>query len=247
MNYRFIKLNIVCLSIILTVFGLITFGQAQSSNEKLNEYKNAKSQEQKLEKVIQLGIDMVDRRLTSLDQLKNILNQAMKLSPAVKESLIERIDGNTAGLIVIKTDIQQDTDFTAVREKVRSIISGYRIYAVSMPQIRGLAVVDRLRIYQERLDTLKVRIQAKTDEAQAAGRNVDTIQNKLNQATEKLSNGVSFLATAERDFTNMKIDDINTARDLFLAAKKDIQNARESFNLSKNLLRDATNALWEIK
>ncbi len=248
MNKRCGKtIGLISLGVFALFFSWPGITQAVQKVDALNEYRNAKTQEEKLEKVKALGVDMIDRRIASLEQLKKILDQAVKLEPTLRDSLIIRINDAENGLNALKTEIQTGTDFEAVREKVRSIITGYRVYAVFMPQIRGLAVIDRLRTYQETLDALKVALQAKVDDAEAAGRPVEESQGKIDRATTALANGASFLATAERDFSNMKIDEAVAAHDLFKNGKGDLQNARDSFHQAKTLLREATNVLRELK
>lgn len=241
-------IKISCL--LISSFGLLAFtsisASAKEPKDLAGEYKKATTQEERMAKLRELGTSMIDKRLDSLDQVRQILTEAMKISETTRTGLLSRIENNISSLNALKTEIEQESDLAVLKDKVRSIITGYRIYVVFLPQTRGLAAVDRLRTYQEKLDSWKAKISEKITAARTAGYNVSEIETKLTAATDNLAAGASKLESAERNLSAMSIERVAESRAYFLNGKTNVREARGFFHEARQQLRSAVNSLKQL-
>lgn len=214
-----------------------------NSKRLTNEYRAARTNETRLTALRELGESMIDRRLTALSKAKGLLEGATRISETTRTSLLAVITDNSSRLADLKTDIQVETDLTVLKTLVQSIVVDYRIYVVVLPQTHGLATADRLGYFGEKVSSLADRVQQKTDELAAEGKDVSEITPLITQAQTKIAEANTDNDQAEAKFAAMKVEDPNGAKTLAQEGKTELQSARTNLQGAWSLLKDAVNAI----
>ncbi len=153
----------------------------------------------------------IDRRITSLNSLKERIVNTIKISTDTKNSLLSQVDQEITKLQSLKTTIAETTDLETLKTHKQSIVSSYRIYALLLPKITILAHADRI---QNLVDMMKTRT---TDEI--------ALQ-KLEGASAKTKSAIKMVIDLSPDgYPENKIS-LQEARKLLEAARIEINSAR---------------------
>lgn len=153
----------------------------------------------------------IDRRITSLNSLKERIVNTIKISTDTKNSLLSQVDQEITKLQSLKTTIAETTDLETLKTHKQSIVSSYRIYALLLPKITILAHADRI---QNLVDMMKTRT---TDEI--------ALQ-KLEGASAKTQSAIKMVIDLSPDgYPENKIS-LQEARKLLEAARIEINSAR---------------------
>ena len=104
----------------------------------------------------------ISARLTSLNRAISAVNANRVITSSDKATLLTTLKGDLAGLTALKPKITSDTDAAQSRTDYRTVFTGFRVYALALPQARYAAAVDditdtvlpRLRDADERLAEL---------------------------------------------------------------------------------------------
>lgn len=204
-----------------------------------NAYRIAKSNTARISALQALGVFMIGQRTAGLTRELNRVQNAQRLSTDTRTQLIAQIQTNIDDLATLKDKISSETDLAALKTDVKSIVISYRVYIVVMPQVRGLAVVDALKTYAERLTTVKDKLQAKTTELQQAGNDTTAIQADIDQAVAKMNDAQDAITRAETDFTDMQVNDPTGSTTHKSAGITEFQTARQDLREARNLLSKA--------
>ncbi|MBU4332328.1 hypothetical protein KKD19_04585 [Patescibacteria group bacterium] len=232
-------LPMVSLAVMQTSF---TLDQGQN----LKEYREAKTSEQRVQKLQDIGENMIGRRISVIELAKNRFTTAQRISQAIKDKISLVLDDNVTNLNALKEDILAGDDLEGLKTKVKSIVTGYRVFVVVIPQSRGLVVADRLGGFKEKLVELKDKIQARAGELGGDEADTSGVEALIEQAGSKITEAEASLAMAEEKFSSMQVSDASGAKDLKSAGKQALVRARESLRAAKNDLREAAQALKEL-
>jgi len=89
------------------------------------------------------GASATSKRETALATAISKLDGAKGVSSADKSTLLGRLNDDLAGMKTVAAKIAADTTLTAATADFRSIFSTYRVFAVTIPQTRVVAGVER--------------------------------------------------------------------------------------------------------
>lgn len=209
-----------------------------------NAYRIATSTAARITALQQLGTLLATNRTTDLTKAMTTLQSMQRLSTDTRTQLVAQVQTNISDLTALQEKIAGDTDLETIKTDVRSIITAYRVYIVVLPQVRGLAVVDRLQSFTQTLTTLQTRIQTKTTELKSAGNDTSAIQSNIDQAAAKMTEAQAAITRAETSFTDMQVDDPTgsttlkaTGQAQLQIARQDLRQARESLVKAITLLK----------
>jgi hypothetical protein len=139
-----------------------------STSEKMKADREDKHMQKRQEK----GSSEIDKRIESLTNLKNRLASIKLLDATALATISANLDAEIAKLQALKTQIQSDTSTTTLKDDVKSITQGLRIFAVVEPKARIAASASRINAVVTQLSALTTKLQARIDTAKTAG--VDT-------------------------------------------------------------------------
>lgn len=130
------------------------------------------------------GVNLIKARTNSLSVLKTKI-QKTKLTDTQKSSLVATIDGRITSLNALAEQLPQTKTVEEARKLVESIYSGYRIYAIVIPQIDRMMKFDELTNYVTKLNLVTfAEVQKRIDADKARGKEVTNWQNNLNAAKD---------------------------------------------------------------
>jgi len=197
-------------------------------------------------KLQDLGVKMIDKRVTAIQKYDDLLSKTKYVSQPILDQIRGELNRVKGELEALKTKIQGETDIATLKADVKSIGTNYRVYQVLLPQSSGFVAVDRIKAYEAQLNELKSKTSSKADELEKAGKDVSAIRSLITTAEGNLSAGSSNIAAAESKFAAMTISDPEGARTLKLDGKTALVNAKQNFSEARKNLRDAVQEIKKL-
>ena len=150
-----------------------------------------------LSRLITRGDTAIGNRITALNTLETRIQAMKNVSASEQQFLAATVQTNITNLTALKTKIDADTSVTTVRADIKTITANYRIYDLIIPQGYVVASADRVDTIGGMMTTLGTQLQTKITAAQAAGKNVTTLQSALSDMTTQVANAESQAQTAQ--------------------------------------------------
>lgn len=129
----------------------------------------ADREENRMQKGQERGSSEIDKRIESLTNLKNRLASIKLLDATALATITANLDAEIAKLQALKTQIQSDTSTTTLKDDVKSITQGLRIFAVVEPKARIAASASRINAVVTQMTALSAKLQTRIDAAKTAG------------------------------------------------------------------------------
>ena len=153
----------------------------------------AQNQTERMENLRERGYREIDRRIASLTKLIERLSQMKRLSSEQIEDYKSQIQENIDGLTALRAKIEADTDLTTLQTDVKSIVSGYRIYAFFMQYIHLNAAYDRAYTVYNNMNTVYGKLNTRIEEAKTNGQDVSELTTLLSDMNAKLNDAKTLL------------------------------------------------------
>jgi hypothetical protein len=131
--------------------------------------------------------EAIERRLETLARLAARVRENRHLTDEHRAALSELIQSQIDGLAALDAKIQADTDPETLRADVKSIVTDYRVYLLTVPKVQLVIGADTELAAAAKLDEVAARLQGKIDEAAAAGKDVTTAQGHLDEMKAKIA------------------------------------------------------------
>jgi hypothetical protein len=205
-----------------------------------------KAEQRDPSKLQTLGANMIDKRITSINTYTGFLGQTKFISDATKNETQSELGRIKDELSTLKTKIQGETDLQILREDVKSIVTNYRVYQVSLPRAAGLVSVDRMKAYSAKLDEASTKIEAKAKELETQGKDITEITALISTARTSISAGNSSTDDALSKFSAMSISNPEGALGLRIEGRTSLGTSRKSFSDARVNLRDAVQKIKSV-
>ncbi|MEK7551185.1 MAG: hypothetical protein AAB532_01150 [Patescibacteria group bacterium] len=198
-------------SIILTILLMLVVVDSSYAEVRRDNLRSAtaaaqrqaiqtQNQTDRMENLRERGYKEIDRRIASLQKIVERLSQMKRLSSTQIEEYKAQIGENIDGLTVLRAKIAADTDLTTLQADVKSIVSGYRIYAFFIQYINLSAAFDRSYTVYNNMNTVYGKLSQRIDEAKTSGEDttelnilLSDMNTKLNAAKTLLDEGLAEL------------------------------------------------------
>jgi F0F1-type ATP synthase membrane subunit b/b' len=188
----------------------------------------------------------INRRLTTLNNAVNRINNAKKLSAADKASLTTLIQSDITNLTTLKAKIDADTDLAVLKTDIESIVKDYRIYAMAMPKVELIALSDAILSNSDNLNNIITKFQDLINKAQSEGKDMSKAQTALADMQAKLADAKtqaqsvhdSVMPLTPEGYPGNK-STLESARNNLKTAKGDLQAARADAKMIITALRAA--------
>lgn len=226
----------------LAAVNVDSLGQGQG----LKEYREARNTTEKIQKLQDVAKLMIERRVLAMEAAKNRLSTAKKISQETKDAVTKTLDDSITKINALEEEILATNDLAALKTKVKSIVTDFRIYVVILPQSHGLMAADRLQAYEQKLDELKAKTQTKVSELKDSGKDVASLESLLEQATAKLNETKTSIETAEAKFSSMQVSDVAGARTLKLEGKEALVLARDTLRRVRDDLQNVIKGIKDL-
>ncbi len=162
-----------------------------------------------------------------------------QVTDSEKTTISASIQAQITALTSLKAKIDADTDITALRADVKSVVASYRIFFLVIPQGRIIAAGDRALTISDDMITIGVKLQARISAAQTAGKDVTALNTALVDFNAKVADAKTQIAAATAKVVNLVPDQgdktvaasnkaaLMAARADIKAATTDLQAARK--------------------
>lgn len=185
-------------SIILTLFLMLVIVDSSYAQVRRDNLRSAtaaaqrqavqtQNQTERMENLRERGYKEIDRRVASLGKLIERLSQMKKLSSTQIDEYKAQIQENIDGLTSLRAKIAADTDLTTLQTDVKSIVSGYRIYAFFIQYINLNAAYDRSYTVYTNMSTVYGKLSQRIDEAKTSGEDTTELSTLLSSMNTKLN------------------------------------------------------------
>ena len=133
----------------------------------------------------------IDKRIADLNDLSAKIADMKNVSDADKASLSSSITSEVSNLTDLKTKISADTDMASLQSDAKSITADNRVYDLVVPQARITSANDKAVTVMNMLTAMVPKLQQRISDAQAAGKNVDSLTAELTDLNAKLADATS--------------------------------------------------------
>ena len=133
-----------------------------------------------------LGDCEINRRLVTITTLQDHVSNPNGLTSGDRSALQSLLTADTTGLNNLKSKIDGETDATALRADIGTIVTGYRIYLLMVPMTAEVISADNEAAAVGRLTTVAGKLQDRIDAASGKGKNVSQAQADLDNITASL-------------------------------------------------------------
>jgi hypothetical protein len=186
--------------------------------------------------------EAIERRLNTLRRLADRVRDNRRLTHDHRATLTDLINDQIEGLTALDGKIQADTDRETLLADVKSIVTDYRVYLLTVPKVHLVVGADTEVAVADRLDQVAARLQTKIDEAEAAGKDVTVAQGHLDDMKAKAgdarsaASGVpeSVLPLLPQDYPDNK-PTLDRARDRLREGRTAL---REAAKLARQVVQD---------
>jgi hypothetical protein len=192
--------------------------------------------------------EKVNERLAQLDKLAG----AVAAAPADcghNADLRSQLGADKSGLTALNATIQAETDRAKAVAEFKQIFTDYRVYWLETPKTHEVGGCDRITKAATALTTLKGKIQARVDEAKAAGHDVAAAQAALDDMGTQIGAATTAANHADDSVIGLHADKGDRA---VLASNKAALDAgrhdlRTAFADLKTARQDAHKAIEALK
>jgi hypothetical protein len=180
------------------------------------------------------------------EQVKQRLEQLRKLDGAVagakndcghNADLRSQLAADTSGLEALNAEIQAETVPAEALESYKQIFTHFRIYWLETPKTHVVVGCDRVTGGAAKLTALEAKIQARADEAKAAGKDVSDAQAALDTMLSEIASATGAANQADDAVIVLKAD--KGDRSVLDANKAALDGARQQLRAAMADLKDA--------
>lgn len=190
-------------------------------------------------KMVQRAGTEISARVKAMNDLIARVGNMKNVASDTKSILEDTVQSEISELTSLGQKIQSDTSSTTLKDDLQSITRSYRIYALVIPQSQITATADRAITLANSMTTLGTNLATRIAQAQAAGKDVSSLQSTLSDFDAKVADAkaqaqaaITKVAGLKPDQGNQTLLQANTAalkdaRTKVQAANKDLVAARK--------------------
>ena len=212
--------------------------QGEHVNASSSDERKANREENRIQKGQEKGTSAIDKRIESLVNLKNRLATIKLLDATALATISANLDAEIAKLQALKVQIQSDTSTSTLKDDVKTITQGLRIFAVVEPKARIAASASRINAVVTQMTALSAKLQTRIDAAKTAGTDTTAavaaladLQVKIADAKVQADAAVALTANLAPDNgdANVRASNLQALKDAkakLVLAQKDLADAR---------------------
>lgn len=190
----------------------------------------------------------ISDRLTTIGKLQSTTAKATGLSAADGAALnamlaaeLHSFDG--AGLIGLQSTVQAETGCSQVRASAKTMVTGFRVYVLAVPQVRATVAVDAGTARAAKITADLPKIQARIAKAAQSNKDVAAAQQAFNDLQTQVTTATNALSTvsvsqllaqapadypADESQLQADVSAVKTAVSAWKAARSDLSTIRSA-------------------
>ena len=187
--------------------------------------------------------EAIERRLETLARLATRVRENRHLTDEHRAALTDLIESQIRGLSALDAKIQADTDPETLKADVKSIVTDYRVYLLTVPKVHLVIGADTELAAAVKLDEVATRLQGKIDEAAAAGKDVTTAQDHLDEMKAKVGEVRAAAGGVPDSVLPLVPQDYPDNKPVLEAAQASLKAGRVALHEARQLARQVVAAL----
>jgi hypothetical protein len=236
---RFTRATVGCAAAAVTLVGLSSAALAAESTgpaaatSSTSPAPDAGQHGQSLTAIQQRAAAAISRRLASLSVAINDVTNSTAISSGDKTTLLATLNADVTGLTALGVTIAADTTAQQALTDSKTIFTGFRVYALALPQVHFAAAADTITVTvlpkltdaQSKLAALLAGVDSgkNTPAVQAAMADLATQITAITGATNGLSATVLAYTPAQYDANHALL---SPARASLAISRNDVRTAR---------------------
>lgn len=221
-----VKGMIAALSIAVVVSNTgVSLAQTSTSAANLRTAAATKVQETRVTNLKAKGDREIERRLQTLNNMTTRISQSTNLSASNKVSLTTLLQNEINNLVALKAKIDADTDITMLRTDIKSIVDGYRVYLLVVPQVGLVVAADTILTAAGRLSTISAKLQPQVTKTS------DTAL--LNDANAKIAEAVTLATDGETAVLPLLPSGYPGNRSTLMVTRTKLAKARDDLRIAR--------------
>jgi len=193
------------------------------------------------------GAAEADRRLALLQAVSTRLTNSTQLTETDKSALTKQINDQVTALGALKSKLASESNLTAARKDVQSIIDEYRVFGLLVAQISIVTAADRMAETQTQLQTVVTELQKKADSLKQAGKDVTDLQKSIDLAKTAIATAQQLFSKSTAQILAFKPSDYVADHKLLSSYRDGIASARDSFRITRSSIDDALATIDKLK
>lgn len=202
------------------------------------------NQQTRLGDIKSRGDAEITRRLATLNTLDGKISAATHLTAADKVSLTNEVNSEISGLTSLKSKLDSETTVSAALTDAKSIISGYRVYALVGPKVMLIKTADDQQVVEDKLTTLAGKLQTRINSAKTDGKDVSALQSSLDDLNSQLSGSKPISSSVETKVLSLEPGDYNSDHTILSGYRAQLQTARTD---NQKAISDAKSIISDLK
>ena len=215
---------------------------AKNWKEELQQAKQAKEAE-KLEKYKNLAQTLIQNRITLLENLRARIQENSNISQEKITELLADIDQAIVNLNNLKAEVQNASDLTALKEKIKLIFRNHLIYSVVAPRNLGQGLAAQGQYIMGRLQAIQRQMEQIINQNKNQGKDMTQLEQLMIQVTNQLQIAKDQLAIAEEKFKSMTPANTDTAKTARQEGKEAMRKAKEALKEAHRIMKQISEQL----
>jgi hypothetical protein len=161
---------------------------------------------QRLATVVAKGNQEIARRQATLTTLNAKIAAATRLTSSDRASLSSQVNTEAAGLTALKTKLTNETTLDGAHADAKTIVDGYRVYALIVPKIALIRTADSEQATTAKLTDLAAKLQARI----TAENKATDLQSTLNDMVAKTKAAQTTASAVQAKVLSLQPTDYNS-------------------------------------
>lgn len=193
------------------------------------------------------GVAEADRRLSLLQTVATRLSNSTQLTASDKSALTKLISTQVEALGALKSKLAAESDLTAARKDVQSIIDEYRVFGLLVAQISIVTASDRMAETQTQLQTVATELQKKADVLKKGGKDTTELQKSIDLAKTSIAAAVPLFSKSTAQILAYKASDFAADHKIITGYRDNVTTARDNFRTARTSIDAALTTIDKLK
>lgn len=189
------------------------------------------------------GMDEINQRFITLNNLSTQVSSSTKLTPSDQASLSSQITTTVTSLTALKTQLATDTTVDQASTDVAGIFSNFRVYALVVPKVQLITITDNQLNIESQLSAKVQLLQAQIAANTSTAKSVSTAKILLTGMNNLVTSSQTISSTVRNDTISLQPSNWNANHNILSGdrtqltiAYKDNAKANIEANTIANLL-----------
>lgn len=182
----------------------------------------------------------IDRRIAALTNSLNRLDAVTLLTADAIANERTQIQTEIQNLSSLKSQIQSETNSTALQPLVSQVTSSLNFYAVFVPKVMVITTAERLITVSDLLASVQTRL---LEMAVSSGQDISDVETLLVDAQEQIAQGRASAESAIETVSALETEGYPGNRTALQSARADLVEARTSLLSARQSLGEALSAI----